>query len=168
MGTVTFLALAAASIAPDILDGAYQLLGICNPNGLYSHTTPVLLLQAAVVSGLALLVTGSRATAGVFAAVVLLHTPADYFTGRKLFEPGGELVGLLWYDRPLLDFAFESTWVLAGWWLLRRSGRGPRWATSTAVLVLLLTVQAAYDIQSAVSDTSRKPNACFPVWPPKG
>ncbi|MEP6989401.1 MAG: hypothetical protein ABJA80_00615 [bacterium] len=167
MDTLTFLALATASITPDVLDAAYQLLGICNPNGLYSHTIPVLLLQAAVVSGVALLVTGSRVTAALFGLVVLLHAPADYFTGRKLFAPGGELVGLLWYDRPMLDFTFESAWVLAGWWLLRRSGRGPRWAASIGVLVFLLVVQAAFDIHSAVSDTARKPSACFPVWPPE-
>ena len=39
------------------------------------------------------------------ALLVLAHLPADFVTGRKLFWPGGDLMGFYLYGEPVLDFA---------------------------------------------------------------
>src|SRR5579864_1456260 len=74
------LALFGASVAPDVLDGVYFVIGLCSPTGLYSHTIYVLLLQAAVVGGAAFLATESLSVGIIFAVTVLLHVPADFIT----------------------------------------------------------------------------------------
>ena len=156
-----FIALVLASLAPDIVDTLFATLGVCNPSGLYSHTLYAAVLEAAIIAAIAFLATGSRVTALTFAVVVLLHIPADYFTGRKLFLPGGEMVGLLWYERPLYDYLLEVPIVLLGWWLLHRSGRAPRWVTSALAIVPVLVMQTAFDVVSARTSRGIKPNACF-------
>lgn len=161
MGNGLVIAFALASLAPDITDALYFSLGICSPHGLYSHTVYAVVLQAAVIAGASYLLTGSRAVAVTFAAIVLLHIPADALTGRKLLLPGGEMTGLLLYERPLHDFLLEVPIVAVGWWMLRRSGTAPRWVTSPWMLVLALGVQAAFDLDFAGSQGRRKPNACF-------
>ena len=160
MSNGVFIAFVLASLAPDIADAAYAVLGVCSPSGLYSHTLHAVVLQAAIIGGVVFLATASRATALTFALVVLLHVPGDFLTGRKLLVPGGELVGLRWYDQPLLDFVLEVPTVALGWWLLRRTGKSPRWAASAWMLGLVLLVQAGFDMASAGA-TGAKPSACF-------
>jgi hypothetical protein len=155
---LSLLWLVPVAIAPDLLDLAYVVAGICNPYGLYSHTVPVLALTGAVLGGIAFLATGSRVAGLVTAALVLAHLPPDLVTGHKILWPGGPLLGLYLYQRPLLDFLVEVPIALAGWWLLRRSGRGPRWATTGAAALILVLVQATFDMRSR-----DKPNACQQV-----
>lgn len=159
--SIALSALVIASFAPDILDAAYSVAGFCSPYGLYSHTVPAIAIETAIVAGVALLVTRSWATTLLFALVVVLHIPADFLTGRKLLWPGGEMTGLYWYDRPLEDFLLEVPTVLLGWWLLRRSGRAPRWATSVPVLTVVLLAQTAFDVEAARTGRGMKPSACF-------
>jgi hypothetical protein len=161
LSSAAFVALLLASLAPDVLDALYAVARVCNPYGLYSHTVYAAVLQAAVIGGATLLITGSRAAALTFAIVVLLHVAGDYFTGQKLLLPGGELVGLRWYDRPLLDFALELPILIGGWWILRRSGRAPRWAVSVRALALLVLLQSAFDVYGALHTKGIKPSACF-------
>lgn len=155
-----------ASIAPDLLDVTMAALGICNPFGLYSHTIPVVALIALVVGGAAWLL-GRRGTAdpsvaatnaAIYATVVLLHPALDFFTGNKLIWPGGQLVGLNLYARPLADFLLESAFLIAGWAVMRRAGAGPRWATTVKVLCLAVLLQAT----ASLARPWRKPNACGP------
>jgi hypothetical protein len=148
--------LLGASIAPDLLDVAYAVLGICSPYGLYSHTIPAAALIAVVLGGIAFLSTGSRAAGLLVAGVVLAHLPLDFITGHKIYWPGGPLLGLQWYDRPLLDFLAELPFVLGGWWLLRRTHRGPRWAVVGAAAVGLVLAQATFDLVQR----GLKPSAC--------
>jgi hypothetical protein len=145
-----------AAIAPDLLDVGYAVLGVCSPYGLYSHTLPAAALTAAVLGGIAFLATSSRAAGLLIAAVVLLHLPLDLVTGHKLYWPGGPLIGLSLYDRPLFDFLAEVPVVLAGWWVLRRSDRAPRWVTMGAVALALVAGQAAFDVMHR----GWKPSAC--------
>ncbi|MEO8334620.1 MAG: hypothetical protein ABI664_06600 [bacterium] len=159
MGSVMFLALLFAAALPDATDTLYWALDICSPYGLYSHTTYAVLLEAAIAGGVAFLATGSRRIALLFVIVVLLHSPADYFTGRKLFVPGGEMIGLRWYDRQLLDWLLETPLAIGGWWLLRRSGRGPRWATTVWAIAFLILVQTTLDAY-VIGRGGLKPNAC--------
>jgi hypothetical protein len=145
-----------AAIAPDLLDVGYALAGVCSPYGLYSHTVPAAALTAAVLGGIVFLITGSRIAGLVTAGVVLAHLPLDLVTGRKIYWPGGPLLGLGLYRRPLLDFLVEAPLVLGGWWLLRRSGNGPRWAVLGAVALSLVAGQAVFDGLSR----GLKPSGC--------
>lgn len=159
--TFAFLALCAASLAPDAVDLLYSITGICSPYGLYSHTLHAVVLQAAVIGGIAYLASGSRATAALFVAVVLLHIPADYFTGHKLLMPGGEMIGLQLYDVPLYDFLLEAPLLGIAWWLLRRSDRAPHWTSTPWALVALLFVQGSFDVLKLGEGGRLKPNRCF-------
>ena len=147
-----------AAVAPDLLDLMYSLTGICSPYGLYSHTLPAVVLLAAAIGGAALLAEG-RATALGCALVALLHPALDFFTGNKLFWPGGEMHGLRLYDRPLSDFALESIILVAGWSLARRAGDRPMWTRSIAGLAALLAIQATAN----VLHRSIKPSTCAMV-----
>jgi hypothetical protein len=146
-----------ACVAPDLVDITLALAGVCNPYGLYSHTVPSVALQAAVLGGGALLVTGSRATAAASALMVFLHLPPDLITGHKIFWPGGPMMGLYLYKHPLLDFLVEAPILIIGWWLLRRSRSAPRWATSALALGVLLAGQGALDL---LARDGAKPSAC--------
>lgn len=151
--------LLGASMGPDVVDGLYVVAGICNPYGLYSHTLPAAALIAAVTGAIAYFATGRRVTGVLAAVLVLAHLPPDYVTGRKLFWPGGELLGLRLYEQPLLDFVVEALIATAGWWLVRSRQWAPRWATGWAALAVLLLLQGALDIAGARRG-STKPNAC--------
>lgn len=154
------LALFAASLLPDLLDVGYFIVAICNPYGLYSHTVHAVVLQAAVASGIALLVTGSRGVAVMFAAVVLLHPLGDQITGRKLVVPGGEMYGYRLYEWPLRDFVLEISIVIAGWAMLVKRGTAPAWATSSHFLAFLLLLQGAFGVFLSRTGQGLKPNAC--------
>jgi hypothetical protein len=65
-------------------------------------------------------------------------------------------LGLALYQRPLLDFLAEVPIALGGWWMLRRSGRGPRWAALGAAALSLVVVQAVFDGLNA----GTKPSGC--------
>lgn len=161
--TPVFLALIAASVLPDVVDVAYVLAGICSPFGLYSHTLPALALEGAIVGGAAYLLTGSRAITVLLASAVLLHLPADFFTMRKLVMPGGEMMGLQLYERPAIDFILEGPVFAAGWWLMRRSARGPRWAASVPMLVAVIAMQGTFNVVAGGNPI--KPNACGRTTP---
>ncbi len=154
-----YIALLLASVSPDVLDVSFALVGICSPYGLYTHTLYSVLLQAVIIGGVAFLVSGSSAVAAVFASAVLLHLPGDFITGRKLFLPGGEMIGLRVYDQPALDFLLEVPIVIVGWLVMRRSRRSAAWATSGWVLAALLAAQFVFD--ATADPRLRKPNACF-------
>lgn len=151
--------LLGASMAPDVVDALFVAARICNPYGLYSHTLPAAVLIAAVTGAIAWLATDRRATGVFAAALVLAHLPPDYVTGRKLFWPGGELLGLQLYEHPLADFILEALIVLGGWWLVRSRRPAPRWATGWPALVTLLLAQGVLDVAGAHGGGT-KPTAC--------
>ena len=163
-GQGAFVALAIASLFPDVLDGVFFLIGFCSPYGLYSHTIYSVLLQSAVVGATAFLFFDSPTVGVVFASAVILHLAADFFTGLKLMVPGGEFVGLNVYDRPWLDFVLEVPVVVSGWLVARRYSERT-WMTSRWVLVLVLGVQLFYD--ATHSRRLRKPTACFRSMTPE-
>jgi hypothetical protein len=113
-----------------------------------------------VVGGLVLLVTDSLAFAAAFAVVIPLHLAADYFTMNKLLWPGGDLIGLDFYSKPRLDLLVEAPAIVAGWWLLRRSGRGPSWAVTIPAVAVVLSLQIVLDTEVLQPDHPIKPNAC--------
>lgn len=155
----SLLWLLGASMGPDVADALFVVAGICNPYGLYSHTLPAAALIAAVTGVIAYVATGRLVTGVLAAVLVLAHLPPDYITGRKLFWPGGELLGLRLYEEPLLDFVLEALIATGGWWLVRSRSWAPRWATGWSALVALLLLQGALDIAGARGGGT-KPNAC--------
>lgn len=146
-------------MAPDLVDAAFVVVRSCNPNGLYSHTLPAAALIAAVTGSAAFLFTGERLTGLLAAAMVLVHVPLDYVTGHKLFWPGGDIIGLRLYDRPLLDFLLEASLVAVGWWLLRSRRNAPGWAIGWPALVALLLLQATTDVAGKIRG-GLKPSSC--------
>jgi membrane-bound metal-dependent hydrolase YbcI (DUF457 family) len=154
--------LLVAAMAPDLVDALFVIARSCNPHGLYSHTLPAAALLAVVLGALSYLATGQRATGVLVAVLVLAHLPPDFITGRKLFWPGGELMGLRLYDHPVADFALEAALVVAGWWLLRARAWAPRWATGRAALIGLLALQATVEVMG-VQRGGVKPSACADV-----
>jgi hypothetical protein len=151
--------LLGASMAPDGVDALFYLADVCNPHGLYSHTIPAAALVAAATGAVTYFATRQRATATLAVLLVLAHLPLDYVTGRKLFWPGGALMGLRLYDHPVLDFALESLMAAAAWWLVRGTGRAPRWATGTLALAAVLALQGTLDVVGAQRG-GVKPSAC--------
>jgi hypothetical protein len=151
--------LLGASMAPDVVDALFVVARICNPYGLYSHTLPAAALIAAGTGAIAWLASDRRVTGVLAAMLVLAHLPPDYLTGRKLFWPGGELLGLRLYEYPLADFAVEALIVIVGWWLVRSRRPAPRWATGWPALLALLLVQGGLDIAGARGGGT-KPTAC--------
>ena len=151
--------LLVAAMAPDIVDALFVVARQCNPHGLYSHTLPAAALLAVVFGAVAYYFTGRRATGLLSALLVLVHLPLDFITGRKLFWPGAEMMGLRLYDHPIGDFVVEAALVVLGWWLLRRRQWAPRWATGRAALVWLLVFQIAVEAVGTARG-GVKPSAC--------
>jgi LexA-binding, inner membrane-associated putative hydrolase len=151
--------LLAAAMAPDVVDALFVLARTCNPHGLYSHTLPAAAIIAAVTGAIAYFATNQRTTGALCVLMTLVHLPLDYITGRKLFWPGGELMGLRLYEYPLADFVVEAALAVGGWWLLRRRRDAARWATGWLALGAMLALQAALDIAGS-RQGGMKPTAC--------
>jgi hypothetical protein len=156
--------LLGAAMAPDIVDALFVVARQCNPHGLYSHTVPAAALLAVVVGALAYYFTDQRATGVLSALLVLAHLPPDFITGRKLFWPGAEMMGLRLYDHPIGDFFVEGALIVLGWWLLRRRPWAPRWATGRAALVWLLAIQVSVEVVGVIRGGA-KPSACAELGP---
>lgn len=151
--------LLVAAMAPDIVDALFVVARRCNPHGLYSHTLPAAAILAVVVGALAYFFTDQRASGVLAALMVLAHLPLDFITGRKLFWPGGELMGLRLYDHPIGDLVVEFALVFAGWWLLRRKSWAPKWATGRAALIWLLVIQLSVEAVGMIRGGA-KPSSC--------
>jgi membrane-bound metal-dependent hydrolase YbcI (DUF457 family) len=151
--------LLAAAVAPDMLDGWYALHYYCNPDGVYSHSLPAAAILAVMLGAAAWLHTRSGATALLVAAVVMLHLPPDYLTGRKGLWPGGPVIGLYIYRWSWLDLLIEVPVIVTGWWMLRRTRFRPRWAVSALALAAMLTVQLSFDVAAELRGP-RQPYKC--------
>ncbi|MFI5245453.1 MAG: metal-dependent hydrolase [Gemmatimonadales bacterium] len=151
--------LLAASVAPDMLDGVLALGQYCNPEGVFTHSLPAAAILAAIFGVAAFLHTRSAATGLLVAALVMLHLPPDYLTGRKALWPGGPVAGLYIYRWGWLDFLAELPIVAGGWWLLRRARFTPRWVVSGLALAALLAIQGAFDASTQVNGP-RTPRVC--------
>jgi membrane-bound metal-dependent hydrolase YbcI (DUF457 family) len=138
-----WLILIAAQI-PDWLDAGYCIANVARgPSGLYSHGFIPVGAAAVVCAVLAYALTRDVASALIVALVVGSHWGLDYFTGIKPTWPGGPIVGMGLYARPLADFVLESVTIIAGWLLYRRTL--PRQARNTtwtyAILFSLCALQ---------------------------
>ena len=83
------------------------------------------LVSVAICATIVALIYWSFTRASVDACFVWLtyasHWPADFITGIKPTWPGGPDVGLLIYERPVVDVLVESAVVVLCWLVYRRS-----------------------------------------------
>jgi hypothetical protein len=111
----------AAALSPDLVRAVLILTGASDPGQLRSHSIPAVLGIAAAGSLSYLAARRDGAGAWLIALTSLSHVLADYFTGRKPTWPDGPLIGLQLYHHPALDFALETTVIVVGWLVYRRS-----------------------------------------------
>lgn len=145
-----WLVLVAAQV-PDWLDAGYCVLDTGRgPYGIYSHGFIPVGAAAIVLASIAYAMTRDLTGALVVALVVASHWPLDYLTGIKPTWPGGPILGMNLYSRPLIDFMLESATILVGWLLYRRSlprsvrNHGWTYATLFALCTLQVLAGAAF------------------------
>lgn len=153
--TVWLPALLVAATACDVVQVALGFVGLEDSDQVYSHSVPAALAIAGALALAYYAVTARAADARLVGAIALSHLPADYLTGQKLLWPGGPEVGLLLYDRHVLDFALETAVITAGWAGYRRtlSRRRRHSLLMWAVLGMLVLAQLAlnyYDYREDV------------------
>ncbi|HEV2643190.1 MAG TPA: hypothetical protein VGT98_10800, partial [Candidatus Elarobacter sp.] len=143
--TLPLWLLLVASQIPDWLDAGACIADVDRggPFGLYTHGWLAVGLAAIACSAIAFALTRDVAGALLVALVEASHYPLDYLTGLKPTWPGGPIIGLNLYSRPMVDLALEGAVILAGWLLYRRtlpeSVRND--GMTYAVLFALLTLQ---------------------------
>jgi membrane-bound metal-dependent hydrolase YbcI (DUF457 family) len=141
-----WLLLIAAQI-PDWLDAGFCVADIDRgPYGMYTHGFIPVAAAALAVGALAYVLTRDVIGALIVALVVVSHWALDYFTGIKPTWPGGPIVGMNLYARPVVDVMLESATILAGWLLYRRtlpeSARNNGWTYATLFSLCALQVLA--------------------------
>lgn len=145
-----WLVLVAAQI-PDWLDAGFCVADIGRgANGLYTHGFIPVAAAALVAAVFTYALTSDATGALIIALVVASHWGLDYFTGIKPTWPGGPVVGMELYARPIVDIVFESVMIVAGWLLYRRTlpesvrNHGWTYATLFALCALQLLAGAAF------------------------
>ncbi len=108
---------------------------------MYSHFIPGVLIGAAAAALLFEVVFRRRGSRWV-AIAWLSHWPADFLTAHKPLIDPGHVIGLDFYDLPLVDFSIEATLVVACAWLYARTyapeHRQRRWVAAAAVALVLI------------------------------
>jgi hypothetical protein len=120
--TIPLWLLLVAAQLPDWFDA-----GMCianqdrGPYGLYTHGFYV--IAGASLAAAAFYTIFRRDTVGGFVIgfTVVSHYALDYLTGQKPTWPGGPIIGLQLYNRPVIDLVLEGATILIGWFLYRRT-----------------------------------------------
>ncbi len=141
-----WLLLLAAQI-PDWLDAGACIADINpGPYGIHTHGLVAVGGAAVICALFAYAVTRDVVAALIVAVVVVSHWGLDLFTGVKPTWPGGPVLGLQLYSRPLIDVALETATILAGWLLYRRTlperVRGSGWTYATLFSLCALQILA--------------------------
>jgi hypothetical protein len=146
--SIGLFALLVATYTPDWVDSALCLAGLYNPERLISHTVPAVVLFALAGFALYGLKTRDWTAALVLAGVILSHMVLDWITGYKPIWPGGPMIGLSLYDRPVWDFIAEGVVIVIGVVLYGRTlpPRRRPWIDISIMLGALLTLQLGIDI----------------------
>jgi membrane-bound metal-dependent hydrolase YbcI (DUF457 family) len=145
-----WLLLIAAQI-PDWLDAGFCVADMDRGAlGINTHGFIPVAAASAVCALVAYALTRDTTGALIVAVVVASHWVLDYFTGIKPTWPGGPIVGMNLYARPMVDFVVESATILAGWWLYRRTlpepvrNHGWTYATLFSLCALQVVAGAAF------------------------
>lgn len=150
---VALLVLLIATYAPDWMDGGLCAVGAYEPNGMLSHSVPVIALLAAL--GLAAYAVTTHDWRGgiVVAGVVVSHAVLDWMTGYKPTWPGGPMIGLRLYERPGLTLAIEIVMLALGVLLYRRSlpARTRVWIDVAMMLGALIFMQLSITVLKAMT-----------------
>jgi len=90
--------------------------------------------------------------AAIVAAVIVSHMLLDWITGYKSTWPGGTMIGLRLYDRPIVDFFLEGALIVVGAVLYGRTlpPRRRPWLDVTIMGGALLALQLVIDIAHMV------------------
>lgn len=148
-----------ASQLPDWADAAWCMAGVRPlPTGILSHSIPA--VSALAIIAAIFYVVWLRDPAGMLLVfiVVLSHAAGDYLTGIKPTWTGGPMIGLMLYQRPAIDFLLESSVIVIGWLLYRRSLPPERRSTEPAFTLLgaLLLIQAGADVILSLTQGLKK------------
>ena len=138
---IGLLVLLVSTYTLDWVDSGLCLVGAYNPDGMLSHSIPVVALLALVAFALYGLRTRDWTSAAVLAAVIVSHVFLDWITGYKPTWPGGPMIGLRLYDRPVADFIVEGFVIGLGVALYSRT-LPPRERPGIDVLTMLGTLLA--------------------------
>ena len=112
--SVKLFVLLLATYTPDWVDAGLCIAGVYNPDGVLSHSVPVIMLFA-VVGFAAYALTTRDLTGGVLVAgVIVSHVLLDWITGHKPAWPGGQMIGLGLYAHPAADFVVEGMLIVIG------------------------------------------------------
>ena len=146
--TASLGALLVASYLPDWADAALCATGSYHDTQIYSHSVPAIAVLAVAAGGIQLTRGRGRKTALVVAALVVSHILLDYLTGTKPTWPGGPMIGLALYSKPVIDFLIEAAVIVFGWLLYRSTlpRTLPRWNDSHVMLGLLILMQLTVDV----------------------
>ena len=146
--SIGLLVLLIATYTPDWVDTGLCLAGAYNPEGMLSHSIPAIALFSAIGFALYAAATRDWRAALVVAAVIVSHMFLDWVTGYKPTWPGGPMIGLRFYDRPIADFIAEATVIVIGALLYARTlpPRKRPWIDVSVMLGALLLVQLAVDV----------------------
>ncbi len=145
--TVPLWLLLIAAQIPDWLDAGYCFADINRgPFGLYTHGFIPIAVMAVLAASFTYVLTLDATGALIVALIVASHWGLDYLTGIKPTWPGGPVLGLNLYARPVVDAILESAIVLIGWLLYRRalpqSVRNNVWTYATLLSLCALQVLA--------------------------
>src|SRR6266550_8329313 len=151
--TIPLWLLIFASQLPDWTDAAVCGSGVSSPPvEMLSHSIPAVAVLAAVLALLYYAARKDGQGSVLLALIVVSHMLADYLTGGKKTWPGGPVIGLQLYHRPLIDFIVESVVIFAGWMIYRRSLPAERQRSNPVMLILTvaLVLQAAASLSFAL------------------
>ena len=112
--SIGLLVLLIATYTPDWIDTGLCVAGQYNPDGMLSHSIPAVLLFAML--GFVVYAAATRDWIGalIIASVIVSHFLLDLVTGYKPTWPGGRMIGLRLYDRPVIDFLAEGIVICIG------------------------------------------------------
>jgi len=145
---VPIAVLIPVAFAPDWIEWILDWLGY--HNRMLSHS----LVSVGIGATLAALVYFAKTRVGLDAMAVWLtylsHWPADFVTGLKPTWPGGPMVGLVLYTRPILEGTIECLLIVICWMVYRRSlpGATRNRARGLLVPVGLIAMQLAFVVKS--------------------
>jgi hypothetical protein len=116
---ISLALLVPIAFAPDWLEWSAGLLGFHDK--MLSHSLLSVAIGATVVAAIYALVTRELGDAIWVWTAYASHWPADFITGIKPTWPGGPSVGLLLYDHAVWDVILESTLIIVGWLIYKRT-----------------------------------------------
>jgi hypothetical protein len=156
--SIGLLALLVATYTPDWVDSGLCLAGVSNPQGMFSHSVPAVLLFSLLGFVLYALKTRDWTAALVVAAVILSHMFLDWITGYKPTWPGGPMIGLRLYGHPVADFIVEGLLIVIGALLYARTlpPRQRPWIDLSIMLGSLLALQLGIDVAHMLLKTLPK------------